>query len=67
MNSPMTTKFADRLRVDFLYSDTTSRFLLLTVTLSSTERSFMPFASSDWAFFPADFDAADFGFSPTYY
>lgn len=64
----MTTKFADFFRLDLLYSARTSKFLLFTVTFSSTVRSFMPPAISAWAFLsPAVLDAAGLDLNPAHY
>jgi hypothetical protein len=48
-----------------LYSARTSRFLLFTVTFSSTERSFMPPAKSAWPL--AALEAAGLDLNPTLY
>lgn len=64
-NPPITTKLADFFRVDLLYSARTSRFLLFTVTFSSTERSFIPPARSVWPL--AALEAAGLDLNPTRY
>lgn len=64
----MTTKLANFFRFDLLYSATTSKFLLFTVTFSSTVRSIMPLARSAWAFLsPADLEAAGLDLNPAHY
>jgi hypothetical protein len=62
---PITTKFADFFPVDFLYSSKTSRFLLLMVTFSSTDKLLKPPARSPWDFLLLPFlDADGFDLNP---
>jgi hypothetical protein len=48
--APITTKFAELFRFTFLYSANTSRFLLLILTGSSTERFLRPLLRSTFVF-----------------